>query len=39
MKNLRLLDIYVRLLNNRPVNKKQLSEEYEISEWVCSYKS
>lgn len=32
MKNLRLLDIYVRLLNNRPVNKKQLSEEYEISE-------
>lgn len=32
MKNLRLLDIYVRLLNNRPVNKKQISEQYEISE-------
>ena len=32
MKNQRILDIYLRLLNNREVNRKKLAQEYEVSE-------
>lgn len=32
MKNQRILDIYLRLLNNREVNRKKLSKEYNVSE-------
>lgn len=32
MKNQRILDIYLRLLNNREVNRKKLSKEYKVSE-------
>lgn len=32
MKNYRMLDIYLRLLNNREVNRKKLAQEYEVSE-------
>ena len=32
MKNQRILDIYLRLLNNRDVNRKNLAQEYEVSE-------
>lgn len=32
MKNQRILDIYLRLLNNREVIRKNLAQEYEVSE-------
>ena len=32
MKNQRILDIYLRLLNNKEVNRKKLAQEYEVSE-------
>ena len=32
MKNQRILDIYVRLLNNKIVNRKNLAQEFEVSE-------
>ena len=32
MKNQRILDIYLRLLNNREVNRKKLAQEYGVSE-------
>lgn len=32
MKNQRILDIYLRLLNNREVNRKKLAKEYKVSE-------
>ena len=32
MKNQRILDIYLRLLNNREVNSKKLAQEYGVSE-------
>ena len=32
MKNQRMLGIYLRLLNNREVNRKKLAQEYEVSE-------
>ena len=32
MKNQRILDIYLRLLNNREVNRKKLAPEYGVSE-------
>lgn len=32
MKNQRVLDIYLRLLNNREVNRKKLALEYQVSE-------
>ena len=32
MKNQRMLDIYLRLLNNKEVNRKKLAQEYEVSE-------
>ncbi len=32
MKNQRMLDIYLRLLNNREVNRKKLAQEYKVSE-------
>ena len=32
MKNQRILDIYLRLLNNKEVNRKKLAKEYEVSE-------
>ena len=32
MKNQRMLDIYLRLLNNREVNRKKLAQEYGVSE-------
>ena len=32
MKNQRVLDIYLRLLNNKEVNRKKLAQEYEVSE-------
>lgn len=32
MKNQRVLDIYLRLLNNREVNRKKIALEYQVSE-------
>lgn len=32
MKNQRILDIYLRLLNNKEVNRKKLAQEYKVSE-------
>ena len=32
MKNQRILDIYLRLLNNREVIRKNLAQEYKVSE-------
>lgn len=32
MKNQRMLGIYLRLLNNREVNRKKLAQEYKVSE-------
>lgn len=32
MKNQRILDIYLRLLNNKEVNRKKIAQEYEVSE-------
>ena len=32
MKNQRILDIYLRLLNNKEVNRKKLAKEYNVSE-------
>lgn len=32
MKNQRILDIYLRLLNNREVNRKKIAHEYGVSE-------
>ncbi len=32
MKNQRILDIYLRLLNNKEVNRKKLAKEYKVSE-------